>query len=399
MQSEKPTSRGRATLMVAGTAAVILLVAGLVLYPKLRQQWITPLGPGLDLPTQTATQPLFTATQPEAAQVASAPFATATNNQNSTPASSVAPTETEPADTPIPPTATQAPLCGGPPTMMILGVGVDTKDPNYRYGLGDAIRIARVDFVTPKVTVLTLPRDLWVNIPDIEDRNINQGKLNQSYFYGSPGMGYYDGPGAGPGLMARTLDLNFGLRVDHYGALNMQTFIDVVDAVGGIDLYLPEDVNGRPFDDHTADMGYFTAGQHHFTGDQALRFSRIRKWYSDFKRQDNQTMVLCALKEKLTNPKVITKIPKLVTAFQGKVLTDLSPEQIGQLACLLPQLKRENIIFTGLPQELLEPSRIFSPNLKKETFILDIDNEVVRDYVGQFVAGTWPTEPNEPSCP
>jgi LCP family protein required for cell wall assembly len=165
------------------------------------------------------------------------------------------------------------------------------------------IRIVRVDFVTPKITVLAMPRDLWVEIPDISHfYNITHGKLNQAYLYGGPGMGYYDGPGGGPGLLARTLDLNFGLRVDHYGAVNMFTFVKIVDAVGGLDIYLPTDVDGTPIDDKTEDMGYFTAGQHHFTGSEALRFARIRKRYNDFTRMDNQNMVLCALKDKVGQP-------------------------------------------------------------------------------------------------
>lgn len=283
--------------------------------------------------------------------------------------------------------------------MTVLALGIDGSE-DYLYGLSDVIRIVRVDFVIPKVTVLSLPRDLWVEIPEIENPyGITHGKLNQAYFYGTPGMGYYKGPGAGAGLLARTLNLNFGLTVDHYGAVNMATFVKIVDAVGGIDVYLPNDVDGRPIDENTEDMGYFTAGQHHFNGDQALRFSRIRKKYNEFTRMDNQNLVLCALKEKITSPEVLPKIPKIITAFQNSVLTDLSPAQLAQLACLVPRLKRENLIFTGLPQEILSPGRIYSPQQRNETFILEADFDVIRDYVSRFMAGTWPSEPDEPSCP
>jgi LCP family protein required for cell wall assembly len=212
-------------------------------------------------------------------------------------------------------------------------------------------------------------------------------------------MGYYEGPGAGAGLLARTLDLNFGLRVEHYGAVNMQTFVKIVNAVGGIDIYLPNDVDGRPIDEKTEDMGYFTAGKQHFNGDQALRFSRIRKKYNEFTRQDNQNMVICALKEKITSPAVLPKIPQIIAAFQDSVLTDLSLEQLAQLACLVPKLEPENLIFTGLPQEILSSGRVYSPQLKDETYVLEADFEVIRDYVGQFMAGSWPTEPDEPTCP
>jgi len=383
------TSRRKIFFLLAAALVMILVAAGVVIYPKATRQWSAPLGPGLDLPTHTPTSQIavqltntpvtILSTQVvEAQPLAQAAGATAT----------LAPAST----------STPQPLCGGPPLMTVLAIGADSDD--YDYGLADAIRIARVDFVTPKVSVLSMPRDLWVEIPDIADHyNITHGKLNQAYFYGGPGMGYYTGPGGGPGLLARTLDLNFGLRADHYGAVNMQTFVKIVDAVGGIDVYLPTDVDGRPIDDRTADMGYFTAGQHHFTGDEALRFSRIRKKYNDFTRMDHQNVVICALKSKLTSPSVLPKIPKIIAAFQGSVLTDLSLEQISQMACLLPHLKRENLLFTSLPEEILSPSRVYSPQQKTTTFVMDADFNVIRDYIQKFMEGTWPSEPDQPTCP
>jgi LCP family protein required for cell wall assembly len=384
----------RKTLLIAGGAilVVVIVAAAVVAYGgKAMQRWSAPLGPGLGLPTQTPTALQPTATESE---LASLPDLTPTTRASAAGTQTVVlPTAT------IKPTATPAPLCGGPPVMTILGMGVD-GELDYRYGLSDVIRVMRVDFVTPKVTMLSIPRDLWVEIPGISDHyGLTHGKLNQAYFYGSPGMGYYDGPGGGPGLLARTLDLNFGLRVDHYGAVNMQTFVKIVNAVGGIDVYLPNDVDGTPIDDKTEDMGYFEAGNHHFTGDMALRFSRIRKRYNDFTRADNQNLVICALKEKLTSPTVLPKIPQIISSFQGSVLTDLSPQQLAQLACLVPKLRSENLIFTGLPEEILKPGRVNSPQQGDSTYILEADFDVIRDYVSQFMAGTWPTEPDEPTCP
>lgn len=374
-------------LIIVGIILVALVITGLVVYPNLSQRWSAPLGPSLALPTYTAT--ISTPSETEAAvAVVTEAGAKVIDNPTGTPP---APTRNS--------TATPAPLCGGPPVMVVLAIGADSGI-DYNYGLADVIRIVRVDFTVPKVTVLSMPRDLWVEIPDLENPyGVDHGKLNQAYFYGNPGMGYYKGPGAGPGLLARTLDKNFDLRVDHYGAVNMQTFVKIVDAVGGIDLYLPNDVDGRPIDDKTEDMGYFRAGQNHFNGDQALRFARIRKKYNDFTRMDNQNMVICALKKKITSPDVFPKIPKIIAAFQDSVLTDLSPEQLAQLACLAPRLKRENLIFTSLPQEIFTPGRVFSPQQKDNTFVVEADYDVIRDYVSQFLAGTWPTEPDEPTCP
>lgn len=386
------TSKRKSILIAAAVLLGLLAVLAIFFYPRIQQRWTEPLGPGLGLPTRTPTT--ISAAQVEATDT---PPAVASVDESV--GESVNPTETIPPTETAVPTATAAPLCGGPTEMTVLALGVDGNE-DYLYGLSDEIRVVRVDFVTPKVTVLALPRDLWVEIPEIEDAyGITHGKLNQAYFYGTPGMGYYDGPGAGAGLLARTLALNFDLTVDHYGAVSMQTFVKLVDAVGGIDIYLPTDVDGTPVDDKTEDMGYFYAGQQHFTGDEALRFSRIRKRYNAFTRSSNQNMVLCALKEKVTSPAVLPKIPQIINAFQDSILTDLSPEQLAQLACLAPQLDSENLIFTGISEDLLSPARVYSPQQKANTFVWDADFDVIREIIQQFQAGTLVSDSEGASCP
>lgn len=373
-------------LFILAVLAVCLALTGMATFPWLQQKWIAPLGPSLDLPTYTPTRLAETQAPTETRD--------AGNLQSSTLVSVTATLPPSPSPSPSP-----QPLCGGPPLMFILGIGADSGQ-SYAYGLADVIRIARIDFYTPKVTMLAMPRDLWVEIPEVNTKyDITHGKLNQAYFYGGPGMGYYNGPGGSPGLLARTLELNFNLRVEHYGAVNMQTFVKIVDAVGGIDIYLPKDVDGTSEDPMTIDLGYFHAGQHHFSGEEALRFARIRKKYNDFTRQDHQNMVICALRARLNDPAIFAKVPKIIAAFQNSVQTDLSPQQISQLACLLPHLKRENIIFTGLPDEILSPGRVYNERQKNTTFVMKADYDVIREYVARFIAGEWPSQPDEPTCP
>lgn len=385
------TSKGKLLLIIAAVLVGIIAILAVIFVPRIQQRWTEPLGPGLGLPTRTPTQ--FTVVQAVATDTPSA------NPGELAELDAGLPTPVVQAIDTVVPTPTKAPLCGGPPVMTVLALGVDGDD-DYLYGLSDVIRVVRVDFVTPKVIALDIPRDLWVEIPEIvEEHGITHGKLNQAYFYGTPGMGYYNGPGAGAGLLARTLDLNFDLQVDHYGAVNMLTFVRLVDAVGGIDIYLPTDMDGTPVDDKTEDMGYFYAGQQHFTGDEALRFSRIRKRYNVFTRTSNQNMVLCALKEKITSPSVVPKIPQIIAAFQDSILTDLSPEQLAQLACLVPQLDSESLVFTGISEDLLSPGRVFSPQLKAETFVWEADYDVIREIIEQFNAGTLVSDSDGVSCP
>lgn len=347
----------------------------------LLQKWNQPLGAALELPTRTVSLTETadrTPIQPTETQESSDP-------DQRTPLPALTPTPTAPQ-----------PVCGGPPVMYLLGIGVDTRDPNYLYGLADVIRIARVDFVTPKVTVLTLPRDLWVEFPNLKEEYtdlLSHIKLNQAYYYGGPGSNqYYQGPEGGPVLLAHTIAHNYGLYLDHYGAVNMIAFEHIVDALGGIDIFLDQDWDGRPVDDKTVDLGYFYVGQHHMSGAEALRFARIRKKYSDVARSDNQSLVICAIKDKLLNPRVIGDIPQLVNALIGEIQTDLTPAQIGQLTCLLPKLGSDGLAFIRFPEEMLVQGNVYSPGLGDTTFVWDIPVETIREFIRDFENDAIPVD-------
>jgi LCP family protein required for cell wall assembly len=347
-----------------GIFLFILVILGVFLLRLYRQ----PLGPALELPTSTQPNPTLTTFPIE--EVA---------------ASSTA-TEVQPTNT-----ATPKPLCGGPAVMNLLAIGSDSRGNHYLYGLADVIRLVRVDFVNARVSILEVPRDLWVQIPEISSHyNITQGKLNQAYLYGNPGLGYYDGPGQGPGLLARTLNLNFDARPDHYLAVNMRTFEAIVDAVGGIDVYLPYEVSVRSPQNP---KGFAVpAGQHHFDGETALWVARIRQ-YSTFSRAENQNIIMCALRKKLLSPAIVPAIPQLIKDFQRYVQTDLSPQQINQLACLANQMQGTNVVFASFPIHLFKSTRIVDPQTGTTTVIADADFNVLRDYIDRFQKGIWP-DPN-----
>lgn len=347
--------------LLAIIACALLLALGYSAYQIYQTFAAQPLGPALPVAQQTMP-----------------PTWTASPGQSPTSAGLVtlAPTVAYATSTP-------SAVCSGPNIMNILVVGADTRGDNYTYGLADAIRILRVDFVTPKVSVLEFPRDLWVEIPHIAD-NLNgqdHEKINQAYLYGQPGFKYWDDPSGGAGLLTLTLNLNFGVQIDHYIAVNMRTFVNIVNAVDGINVNIP--------DKETARNAGLPIGDHHLNGDQALKVARNRQGGS-FERADNQNMVLCALREKLTSPKVVTKIPGLIESFKDNVITDFTPEQLAQLACLGTKLPPQNIAFASFPFELFKQTREFDPVFDKRIYILDADFNVMRDYVMHFQNGSWP---------
>ncbi len=286
----------------------------------------------------------------------------------------------------IPPTQTPQPVCTGPDVMYLLAIGADSRQDAYIYGLADAIRIARIEFKTPKVTILEFQRDLWVDIPFIADdlNGLSQGKLNQSYLFGQPGYHYWDDPSAGPGLLALTLNQNFGAHSDHYVSVNMRTFENIVNAVGGIDLHIKTEEEAKATG--------LPIGVTHLDGAGALKVARNRE-EGTFERGNNQNRVLCALRKKLTSPNVVTKIPDLIESFRDNIVTDLTPQQITQLACIGAKIRPENIVFASFPEELFTPGRQIPDPYSKNphgTFIWNVDYNILRDYVAQFNAGTWP---------
>jgi len=369
----------------------LIAIAAFAGISAVAQTWNQPFSADLALPTYAPTK--------TATKTVKAPLYTDTITPTPPPAPVLNPANDlqgiEITNTPaalLPSQPVSAPLCGGPPVMTILGIGLDTKDNFYFYGLADAIRIVRVDFVTPRVTVLSLPRDLWVEIPGISDHyGITHGKLNQSYFYGTDGMGYYDGSGSGPGLMSLTLAQNFDLYVDRFITVNMATMSRVIDAVGGIDIYLEEDLDGRS-KDGKVDLGYFEAGNHHFNGEDTLRFVRIRMADSDLHRIDRQTQVLNALQEKILSPAILSRIPKLISSFQGAVVTNLSPGDLTALTCLVPEILKEKLIHANFPEGLFHGGYQYDPHNHKRVWVLTGDYDVLRNLLHYFQSGDWPVK-------
>ncbi len=371
--------RYKVILLVISIALLGIAASGMYIFSL----WYKPLGPALIYPSYTAV------TQP----VASIPGGTVSpSGQATLPSGTPLPQaiSSQPAGTVAPPTATPAPLCGGPATLTILAIGSDERSPGYLYGLADSIHAVHIDFTVPSIMVIDFPRDLWVEIPGIsEHHGITHGKLNQAYLYGNRGMGYYDGPGEGPGLLAQTLDVNYGLRVDRYLAVDLTTFARMVDAVGGVDVVLSNvvDLNGsHGTPDPTLIL---SAGSHHLDGRFTSLLARNRI-PSTFQRMEYQKIIINALREKLLTPAMLPKLPLLVAQFIGSVQTNLSPSEISSLLCIARAVPAENIKVDSFPQEMFTAAVTYDENRNVTTFIYEVDNAKLRGMIADFMNGIWP---------
>lgn len=359
----------------------VLLMLAVPLGILLLYLWNMPLGPGLQLPTRTVVETAQRGSLSLPEQPAEEPE---NNSWQGSTGETVAQSKAQ-----INPASET--FCGGPALMTILLIGSDYRGDGFLYGLADAIRIVRIDFTTPAVSVLDFPRDLWVEIPGIADHyGLTHGKLNQAYFYGTPGMGYYDGPGEGAGLLARTLDLNFNVQVDHYLTLQMKTLAEAVDAVGGVEITFDTGVDLNAVVGPTYPQLLFSAGTYHFNGELAVHLVTNRK-PSTFQRTRYQNMLIFALRDKLLAPEMLPKMPGLALSFIGDTQTDLSLNEINQLVCVARMVTDENIRIVSFPEELFTPSNFYDPNRHAYTYIDAADFEVLRAYFAQFMNGSWST--------
>jgi LCP family protein required for cell wall assembly len=274
--------------------------------------------------------------------------------------------------------------------MILLLIGLDSRADSYYAGLADSIRLVRIDFVEPGIMVLPFQRDIYVKIPGLTEYGITHGKLNQGYTYGTQAFGYYDAPNQGLGLMADTMQHNFDVKVDNGIVINMHSFVRIVDALGGIDVYLPNTIDGRVKGSRDSN-NYFEAGSHHLDGQRALILARLRP-HGDFQRTNSQTIILKALSAKLLSPAVLPRLPELVSAFHELVFTDIDTLQIAQLSCLATMLDPQDIEYLYFPEELFHGTRVQDPVLGN-TFVWDVDFIVLREYMASFEAGAWPDTP------
>ena len=191
----------------------------------------------------------------------------------------------------------------------------------------DTLIVLVVDRKTRQVSMLSIPRDLWVYIPTHGWDRIN---VAQRIGYRTK---YPDGKGHG--LLMRTIEENLGIPIDHWVRVGYEGFARVVDELGGVDMVVPCRVNLRyqpPTSDTEQEM-ILEQGMHHLDGPTALRYVRTRRGDSDFERAQRQQQFIRAVWDQFKSPDIILKIPGLWSALQGSFQTDL---KLGDVLALVP---------------------------------------------------------------
>lgn len=251
-------------------------------------------------------------------------------------------TTPQPGATPIAPQ--ELPRWSGHERVNVLLLGIDEREGEEGPWRTDTMIVLTLDPATMSAGMLSIPRDLWVTIPGYELRN----KITTAHFFGDS----LDYPGGGPALARDTVTLNLGIPIHFYIRANFTAFETFVNEIGGIDIYVPETIDDDYFPDRYTfgyDPFYLEAGQHHLDGETALKYARTRVTFGgDFDRSQRQQAVILAVRDQVVRldqlPRLISKAPSLMSTLGDAVRTNMSLEQIVQLARLASEVDPEQIV-------------------------------------------------------
>lgn len=207
--------------------------------------------------------------------------------------------------------------------------------------LTDTIQVLSIDPNNKKIAMLSLPRDLYVEVP-----NYGGMKINEVYYTGDENT---ELAGSGAQLMKNTVSEVLDLPIHYYIKLDFEGFKQIVDELGGVDVNVAEAISDPyyPAEDMVAyDPFYVSAGEQHFDGETALKYARSRETTSDFSRSARQQQIMTALRSEalsagvLANPSQLTNIIKILGEH---VSTDIQLSEMERLAELLKEVDTSSI--------------------------------------------------------
>ncbi len=225
-------------------------------------------------------------------------------------------------------------------TINFLLIGSDRR-PTGTSHRTDTLLIAIVWYKEGQVSLISIPRDLWINIPTVGMQRINTA-------FQSGEMGY---PGGGAGLLKDAILQNLGIRIDHTAMVEFDGFRRIVDTLGGIDVpvacaYTDWRLIDPSYDPNNENNWWLYTvgpGQVHMDGDLALWYARSRSKSSDFDRGRRQQEVIRTIFQKALQTDTFGKIPQLYNDLSSTVITDLGLTDMVSLAPYAVNFTNANI--------------------------------------------------------
>lgn len=208
---------------------------------------------------------------------------------------------------------------------IVLIMGVDIRKDDV--GRSDTLMIATIDPRLDQATLLSIPRDTRVKI-----RGRGYDKINAAFAYG------------GVRLTESTVENFLGIDIDHYLLINTNSFVKIIDAIGGVDI----DVEKRmfyedPWDDNGGLVIDLYPGEQHMDGKTAVTYVRYRDSEGDIGRVQRQQKFMAACMDKVTSPEIIPRIPKIAREVIDAIETDMSLRQLLELAGALKAAQKNGL--------------------------------------------------------
>ncbi len=174
-------------------------------------------------------------------------------------------------------------------------------------------------------------------------------------------------------MAMQTVEFNLGVHVDHYVLVDFSAVTKTIDTLGGIDVYVPFEINDPTFPDmnYGYDPLYIPSGLQHMDGRTALKYARTRHVDNDFGRAARQQQVIMVARDKalgLGLAGLLARAPELYKRVENGVRTDLSLEQIVKLATTAGNMDSENIRSEILDLDYVSP---FLTDQGSQVLVLD----------------------------
>jgi polyisoprenyl-teichoic acid--peptidoglycan teichoic acid transferase len=242
-----------------------------------------------------------------------------------------------------------------PVNVLVMGMSVlppDVQNPpadtkNLKYlpqvnsfdGLADVILLTRFDPEQKKLIMLSVPRDTRT---EVEGHGVK--KINSANTFGGPALSATS--------VSKLLD---GVGIDRYVRINVLGVGKLVDALGGVTVYVPKDMKYQDYSQHL--YINLKKGKQHLNGDKALQLLRYRHDENgDIGRIQRQQIVIQALMEQALKPGTLTRLPEVLNVIKENIDTNLSVEELLALAGYGARTNRSNI------QQLMVPGRFSEKN-------------------------------------
>ena len=193
----------------------------------------------------------------------------------------------------------------------IVVMGVDERDEDA--GRSDTLFVVMLDPKSNNISLLSIPRDTMVKIPDR-----GWDKINHAFAFG------------GHKLTQQTVEEFLGIQINNYVVVDFKGFKGLVDAIGGIDINVEKDMYYEdPYDNLVIDL---QQGRQHLDGAKAIQYVRYRDEEGDIGRIKRQQHFMAAIYEKITSTEILTKVPGLVKELVTMIKTDIPVTDMIKLA-------------------------------------------------------------------